>query len=151
MPLIIDNTPQNRHLALSTNNIEKISSLSGMDSLCILSLGRNLLKKIENVEAVADTLQELWLSYNQIEKLVGGGAGQGGGCWCLHVMPGGWLRAWADTHTHTLAMPRRPPHHHTTTVAERGGEALAAACAVPVQQPHQGLERGGAPRGSGAA
>lgn len=59
-----------RHLALSTNNIEKISSLSGMDNLRILSLGRNLLKKIENVEVVAETLDELWLSYNQIEKLV---------------------------------------------------------------------------------
>lgn len=59
-----------RHLALSTNSIEKISSLSGMDNLQILSLGRNLLKKIENVEVVAETLEELWLSYNQIEKLV---------------------------------------------------------------------------------
>jgi dynein light chain 1 len=59
-----------RHLALSTNNIEKISSLSGMDNLRILSMGRNLLKKIENVEVVAETLEELWLSYNQIEKLV---------------------------------------------------------------------------------
>lgn len=59
-----------RHLALSTNNIEKISSLSGMDNLRILSLGRNLLKKIENVDVVAETLEELWLSYNQIEKLV---------------------------------------------------------------------------------
>ena len=34
-----------RHLALSTNNIEKISSLAGMDALKILSLGRNLIKK----------------------------------------------------------------------------------------------------------
>lgn len=59
-----------RHLALSTNSIEKISSLSGMNNLRILSLGRNLLKKIENVEVVAETLEELWLSYNQIEKLV---------------------------------------------------------------------------------
>lgn len=60
-----------KHLALSTNSIEKISSLSGMDNLRILSLGRNLLKKIENVEVVAETLEELWLSYNQIEKLSG--------------------------------------------------------------------------------
>lgn len=59
-----------RHLALSTNNIDKISSLAGMDQLKILSLGRNVIKKIENIEAVADTLEELWLSYNQIEKLV---------------------------------------------------------------------------------
>jgi dynein light chain 1 len=41
-----------------------------MDNLRILSMGRNLLKKIENVEVVAETLEELWLSYNQIEKLV---------------------------------------------------------------------------------
>ncbi|KAI8464416.1 MAG: tumor suppressor, Mitostatin-domain-containing protein [Monoraphidium minutum] len=60
-----------RHLALSTNNIEKISSLAGMDSLKILSLGRNLIKKVENVEVVAETLEELWLSYNSIEKLSG--------------------------------------------------------------------------------
>ncbi|KIZ02698.1 Dynein light chain 1, axonemal [Monoraphidium neglectum] len=60
-----------KHLALSTNNIEKISSLAGMDNLKILSLGRNLIKKVENVEAVAETLEELWLSYNAIEKLSG--------------------------------------------------------------------------------
>ncbi len=59
-----------RHLALSTNNIEKISSLSGMENLRILSLGRNLIKKIENLDAVADTLEELWISYNQIASLV---------------------------------------------------------------------------------
>ncbi len=107
-----------RHLALSTNNIEKISSLSGMESLRILSLSRNLIKvqhavspaciccrpwhnrlaapgtaylawdyrfnahvcfsiarlldlqKIENLDAVADTLEELWISYNVIPGLV---------------------------------------------------------------------------------
>jgi hypothetical protein len=42
-----------------------------MQSLQILSLGRNLIKKIEGLEPVADTLEELWLSYNQIDKLVG--------------------------------------------------------------------------------
>lgn len=60
-----------KHLALSTNNIEKISSLSGMENLRTLSLGRNLIKKIENLDAVADTLEELWLSYNQIGSLAG--------------------------------------------------------------------------------
>ncbi|GIL45615.1 hypothetical protein Vafri_2814 [Volvox africanus] len=59
-----------KHLALSTNNIEKISSLSGMENLRILSLGRNLIKKIENLDAVADTLEELWISYNQIASLI---------------------------------------------------------------------------------
>jgi hypothetical protein len=58
-----------RHLSLSTNNIEKISSLSGMDALTVLSLGRNLIKKIENLDGVADTLEELWISYNLIDKL----------------------------------------------------------------------------------
>lgn len=58
-----------KHLSLSTNNIEKISSLSGMDNLTILSLGRNLVKKIENLDGVADTLEELWISYNLIDKL----------------------------------------------------------------------------------
>jgi len=58
-----------KHLSLSTNNIEKISSLSGMDNLTVLSLGRNLIKKIENLDGVADTLEELWISYNHIDKL----------------------------------------------------------------------------------
>ena len=31
-----------------------------------------LREQIENVEPVAETLEELWLSYNSIEKLVGG-------------------------------------------------------------------------------
>mmetsp|Transcript_32024 Transcript_32024/g.80881 ORF Transcript_32024/g.80881 Transcript_32024/m.80881 type:complete len:200 (-) Transcript_32024:24-623(-) len=60
-----------KHLALSTNNIEKISSLSGMDSLTILSLGRNQIKKVENLDGVSDTLEELWLSYNLLEKTAG--------------------------------------------------------------------------------
>ena len=59
-----------RHLALSTNNIEKISSLSGLDNLRILSLGRNQIKKIENLDSVAETLEELWISYNLLERLV---------------------------------------------------------------------------------
>jgi len=59
-----------RHLALSTNNIDKIGSLSGLEKLEILSLGRNCLKKLENLDGIAGTLQELWLSYNQIDRLV---------------------------------------------------------------------------------
>jgi dynein light chain 1, axonemal len=34
-------------------------------------LSRNQIKKIENLDAVADTLNELWISYNNIEKLAG--------------------------------------------------------------------------------
>ncbi|KAI9328843.1 hypothetical protein BDR26DRAFT_873449 [Obelidium mucronatum] len=58
-------------LALSTNQIEKISSLQGLSCLKILSLGRNYIKKIEGLEAVSDTLEELWISYNNIERLNG--------------------------------------------------------------------------------
>jgi dynein light chain 1 len=42
-----------------------------MENLRILSLGRNLIKKIENLDAVAETLEELWISYNQIANLGG--------------------------------------------------------------------------------
>jgi dynein light chain 1 len=37
-----------------------------MDNLSILSLGKNLIKKIENLDGIADTLEELWISYNQV-------------------------------------------------------------------------------------
>lgn len=60
-----------RHLRLSSNSIDKISSLSGMDSLEILSLARNQIKKIENLDGVADTLTQLWISYNNITSLAG--------------------------------------------------------------------------------
>lgn len=58
-------------LALSTNCIEKISNLNGLKNLRILSLGRNAIKSLTGLEAVGDTLQELWISYNSIEKLKG--------------------------------------------------------------------------------
>ncbi|KAL5006499.1 hypothetical protein ScPMuIL_015305 [Solemya velum] len=58
-------------LSLSTNNIEKIANLNGLKNLKILSLGRNNIKSLTGLEAVGDTLQELWISYNLIEKLKG--------------------------------------------------------------------------------
>ena len=58
-----------KHLSLSTNNIEKIGSLAGLESLEILSLGKNQIKKQENLDGVAETLEELWISYNLIERL----------------------------------------------------------------------------------
>lgn len=60
-----------RLLSLSTNMVDKITGLSGMKNLRILSLGRNYIKQISGLEAVAETLEELWLSYNLIEKLKG--------------------------------------------------------------------------------
>lgn len=59
------------HLALSTNAIERISHLSGLHHIVTLSLARNQIKKLENLEPISGTLQNLWLSYNQIDRLVG--------------------------------------------------------------------------------
>ncbi|GAB1603665.1 dynein axonemal light chain 1 isoform X1, partial [Argonauta hians] len=59
------------HLSLSTNNIEKIANLNGLKNLKILSLGRNRIKVLTGLDAVGETLQELWISYNLIEKLKG--------------------------------------------------------------------------------
>ena len=48
--------------------------------LQVLSLGRNCLKKLENLEAVAGTLQQLWISYNQVDRLVSGTPARSLGC-----------------------------------------------------------------------
>ncbi|XP_024155556.1 dynein light chain 1, axonemal isoform X1 [Oryzias melastigma] len=58
-------------LSLSTNRIEKITNLSGLKNLKILSLGRNNIKTLVGLEPLQDTLEELWISYNLIEKLKG--------------------------------------------------------------------------------
>jgi dynein light chain 1 len=58
-------------LSLSTNCIEKIANLNGFKNLKILSLGRNNIKGLAGLEQVADTLEQLWISYNPIEKLKG--------------------------------------------------------------------------------
>ena len=58
-------------LSLSTNCIEKIANLNGLKNLKILSLGRNSIKGLTGLEAVGDTLEELWISYNLVEKLKG--------------------------------------------------------------------------------
>merc|ERR1712002_640771 len=58
-------------LSLSTNCIEKIANLNGLKNLRVLSLGRNNIKSLTGLEAVGDTLEELWISFNMIEKLKG--------------------------------------------------------------------------------
>lgn len=59
------------YLRLSTNQIERMVSFAGMEKLRLLSLSRNALKKIERLDDVAETLEELWLSYNKISSLDG--------------------------------------------------------------------------------
>ncbi|XP_037069857.1 dynein light chain 1, axonemal-like [Pollicipes pollicipes] len=58
-------------LCLSTNAIEKITNLNALKSLRILSLGRNNIKSFAGLEAVAETLEQLWISYNNIERMKG--------------------------------------------------------------------------------
>merc|ERR1719263_2776189 len=60
-----------KHLRMSSNAIGKIEGLAGMDALQILSLGRNAIKKIEGLNEVSDTLEQLWISYNQIASFAG--------------------------------------------------------------------------------
>ena len=56
-------------LSLSTNMIQNIQNLQSFKSIKILSLGRNVLKSLQGVEAASETLEQLWISYNQIDKL----------------------------------------------------------------------------------
>ncbi|MBZ3888151.1 Dynein light chain 1, axonemal [Sciurus carolinensis] len=53
------------------SNRSSDSSNRRNENLRILSLGRNNIKNLNGLEAVGDTLEELWISYNFIEKLKG--------------------------------------------------------------------------------
>ena len=68
---VLSNLKKCQKLSLSTNMIDRMVSLTGMAELKILSLGRNNIKKIEKLEDVAGTLEQLWISYNQISSLDG--------------------------------------------------------------------------------
>lgn len=58
------------HLGLSTNAIEKIGTgLKELKKLKILSLGRNNIRKLEQLDIPG--LEQLWISYNKIDKLTG--------------------------------------------------------------------------------
>mmetsp|Transcript_24916 Transcript_24916/g.50001 ORF Transcript_24916/g.50001 Transcript_24916/m.50001 type:complete len:198 (-) Transcript_24916:82-675(-) len=59
------------HLSLSTNCITQMIPLPALKNLKILSLGRNMIKKISGLEEVGATLTELWISYNSISTLDG--------------------------------------------------------------------------------
>merc|ERR1712190_606466 len=59
------------HLSLSTNCIDKMISLPALKNIKILSLGRNVIKKIAGLEEISGTLEQLWISYNSISTLDG--------------------------------------------------------------------------------
>ena len=56
-------------LSLSTNSIDRMIALPRLKQLKILSLGRNNIRRFQGLEDIGQTLEELWISYNQIEKL----------------------------------------------------------------------------------
>ena len=56
-------------LSLSTNLIVNIQNLQVLKNLRVLSLGRNLIKSLAGIEGAGETLEQLWISYNQIDKL----------------------------------------------------------------------------------
>uniref|UniRef100_A0A3Q3E380 Dynein axonemal light chain 1 n=1 Tax=Labrus bergylta TaxID=56723 RepID=A0A3Q3E380_9LABR len=64
-------------LSLSTNCIEKITNLNGLSEYCLHTyIQYNFTTHIHTchihmTEAVGETLEELWISYNVIEKLKG--------------------------------------------------------------------------------
>lgn len=57
-------------LSLSTNSIDKMVRLE-LPNLKILSLARNRIKKIDGLQAVAGSLEQLWLSYNECREVEG--------------------------------------------------------------------------------
>ena len=56
-------------LSLSTNAIDKMIALPRLKNLKILSLGRNQIRRFQGLDDIGGTLEELWISYNNIEKL----------------------------------------------------------------------------------
>lgn len=58
------------HAAVSLHTLKGVLSRAA-ENLEILSLARNSIKRISGLEEVGSTLKQLWLSYNQIEKLDG--------------------------------------------------------------------------------
>ncbi|OHS95549.1 dynein light chain [Tritrichomonas foetus] len=54
-----------KKLSISTNNIEEISFLP--PRIEILAIGRNMLKRLDKIDRAAATLQQLWMSYNNVK------------------------------------------------------------------------------------
>lgn len=51
--------------------IEKINGLTALRNLKVLALGRNNIKSFIGLEPLAETLEELWISYNFIDRMKG--------------------------------------------------------------------------------
>jgi dynein light chain 1 len=71
MDPVLNTLTKCRILSLSSNAIDRMIPLPQLRNLEILSLSRNGIKKIAGLEDIGQTLRELWLSYNLIDKLDG--------------------------------------------------------------------------------
>ena len=58
-------------LSLSTNAIEKMVPFNNLPKLKILSLGRNKISRIDGLSSIAASLEQLWMSYNNVGTLDG--------------------------------------------------------------------------------
>ena len=58
-------------LSLSTNSIEKMINLPKLRKIKILSLGRNNIRRIVGLDEIGQTLEQLWISYNLVDRLEG--------------------------------------------------------------------------------
>ena len=56
-------------LSFSTNEIVKLVPMPKLANLKILSLGRNKLRSLKFIDDVSATLEQLWVSYNQLDRL----------------------------------------------------------------------------------
>lgn len=90
--LVIISFLSRRYLSLSTNIIDRMSNLGALskdtdhnylllvfsstllENLKILALGRNNIKSLSGIEALGETLEQLWISYNLVDKLRGIGS-----------------------------------------------------------------------------
>lgn len=59
-----------KKLSLSSNMIARLPDIQ-LKNLEILSLGRNKIKNLKGLDFVGGTLKQLWISYNDIDRLDG--------------------------------------------------------------------------------
>ena len=62
--------PRRAHCSEQVSGIP-LKALPNLKNLAILSLGRSQIEKLSGLEETGATLRELWISYNNIEKLAG--------------------------------------------------------------------------------
>ena len=56
-------------LSFATNDIQKFVPMPKLVNLKVLSLNRNQIKRIQYLDDVGGTLEQLWINYNLIDRL----------------------------------------------------------------------------------